>query len=140
MTRIIHSRLIRWILANRVFFPVSAHPSPARFSFCFFHSGRKRAGRAAFWMGFRYDARWVCGFLMIVWIAGIFISLNHLLIPFPGIVTDLYPVIRLPDHSFLYFRFCTFCLPATAAKCQCSQLCSGYTDICFDGLAELPGH
>ncbi|HRF17718.1 MAG TPA: hypothetical protein PK977_06100, partial [Chitinophagaceae bacterium] len=65
MKKFIHSRLVRWMLLNGLFFLLLLTILRIIFHFVFTPRGEKAIGDAL-WMGFRYDARVVCVFLMIV--------------------------------------------------------------------------
>jgi len=65
MKKFIHSRLVRWMLLNGLFFILLLTILRIIFHFTFTPRGERGIGDAL-WMGFRYDARVVCVFLMIV--------------------------------------------------------------------------
>ncbi len=70
MAKIIQSRLIRWLLLSGVFF--LAIMSLLRWVFhLVFKPVGEQGSLASFWMGFRYDARVVCIFLLLVLVGGI---------------------------------------------------------------------
>src|SRR6185503_1076702 len=68
--RFIHSNLVRWMLLTGLFFLALLTLLRVVFYFIFTASSEKGFG-PSFWMGFRYDARLVCVFLLIILIAGI---------------------------------------------------------------------
>jgi phosphoglycerol transferase MdoB-like AlkP superfamily enzyme len=71
MVKIIHSRIIRWLLANGLFFLILLSLLRLVFHILFSPQGEKNIA-VAFWMGFRYDSRVVCIFLLIILMAGLF--------------------------------------------------------------------
>ncbi len=70
MERIIHSKLIRWLLLTGCFFLLLLSVLRILFHFIFVPPGEKNVW-GAFWMGFRFDARVVCIFLLIIFLAGL---------------------------------------------------------------------
>lgn len=68
MTRIVHSKLVRWLLFTAVFFMLLLLLLRVVFHLVFAVPGEKNLA-SAFWMGFRYDARVVGVFLMIILMA-----------------------------------------------------------------------
>lgn len=70
-TNLIQSRLIRWMLLTGAFFLVLMSLLRLTFHLVFRPAGESGLFRA-FWMGFRYDARVVCIFLLIILLAGLF--------------------------------------------------------------------
>ncbi|MEI2738429.1 MAG: sulfatase-like hydrolase/transferase [Chitinophagaceae bacterium] len=73
VTGFVQSKLIRWLLLNGLFFLLTMSLLRLVFHLLFAPSGEKIIFKA-FWMGFRYDARVVCIFLLAVWIVGLFHS------------------------------------------------------------------
>jgi phosphoglycerol transferase MdoB-like AlkP superfamily enzyme len=71
MNKIIQSRLIRWILLTGLFFLALLSLLRLTFHLVFKPSGENAFSRS-FWMGFRYDARVVCIFLISILIVGLF--------------------------------------------------------------------
>lgn len=71
VTGIVQSKLIRWMLISGVFYLLLMSLLRLVFHLLFAPSGESPVIRA-FWMGFRYDARVVCIFLLIMWVAGLF--------------------------------------------------------------------
>ena len=67
----IQSKLVRWMLLCGLFYLLLMSLLRFVFHFVFAPSGEGATGRA-FLLGFRYDARVVCIFLLITWIAGLF--------------------------------------------------------------------
>lgn len=70
--KIIQSRLLRWMLATGCFFLLLMTILRLVFNLVFKPAGESGLSRA-FWMGFRYDARVVCIFLLLVFIGGLFL-------------------------------------------------------------------
>jgi len=70
MVRFIHSRLVRWLLATGLFFLLLLSLLRFVFHLVFAPAGEKNV-LGAFWMGSRYDARVVCVFLFIIFLAGV---------------------------------------------------------------------
>ena len=70
MGQIIQSRLIRWLLATGLFFLALLSLLRVIFHLVFSPSSERNVA-GAFWMGLRFDARVVCIFLMIFFLAGL---------------------------------------------------------------------
>lgn len=68
--KIIQSRLLRWMLLSGVFFLLLMTLLRVVFNLVFKPAGENGLARA-FWMGFRYDARVVCIFLLLLLLGGI---------------------------------------------------------------------
>jgi len=71
MVKIIPSRLIRWFFITGTFYLLFLSLLRFVFHLVYAPAGEKNAA-GAFWMGFRYDARVVCVFLFIIFLAGLF--------------------------------------------------------------------
>ncbi|HEY6064009.1 MAG TPA: LTA synthase family protein, partial [Chitinophagaceae bacterium] len=108
MVRIIHSRLIRWLLATGLFFLLLLSLLRFIFHLVFVPAG-ERDVLGAFWMGFRYDARVVTVFLVIVFLAGLVpyfrpftnrISRNILMI-----YTRFFGLLIIIFYTFDFFHF-----------------------------------
>ena len=65
MSKIIQSRLIRWLLLSGVFFLLLMSLLRLAFHWSFKPQGES-GYMGSFWMGFRYDARVVCIFLLLI--------------------------------------------------------------------------
>ncbi|MEQ1677844.1 MAG: sulfatase-like hydrolase/transferase [Chitinophagaceae bacterium] len=70
MAKIIQSRFIRWLLLSGAFFLTIMSLLRWVFHLVFKPVG-EQGSLASFWMGFRYDARVVCIFLLLVLVGGI---------------------------------------------------------------------
>lgn len=68
--QIIPSRLLRWMLLSGLFYMLLMAVLRLVFNLVFRPSGEEGLARA-FWMGFRYDARVVCLFLLPVFLGGL---------------------------------------------------------------------
>ena len=71
MNKFIHSRFIRWLLLSGLFFMLILFFLRLVFWIQFCPSTEKAGSFSAFWLGFRYDLRVVCIFLLIILCAGI---------------------------------------------------------------------
>ena len=108
MKKIIQPRLIRWILINGFFFLLILSLLRLVFHLFFAPAGEKNV-LGAFWMGFRYDARIVCVFLFLVFLAGLFPFFK----PFTGsgsrksllIFTRFFGLLIIIIYTFDFFHF-----------------------------------
>jgi hypothetical protein len=108
MVRIIHSRLIRWLLATGLFFLLLLSLLRFVFHLVFAPAGEKNV-LPALWMGFRYDARVVCVFLFIIFLAALVFFLR----PFSNtisrrilmIFTWLFGFLIIIVYTFDFFHF-----------------------------------
>lgn len=108
MKRIIQPRLIRWILINGIFFLLVLSLLRLVFHLIFAHAGEKNV-LGAFWMGFRYDARVVCVFLLLVFLTGLFPFFK----PFSGSIsrklllgfTRFFGLVIIIIYTFDFFHF-----------------------------------
>lgn len=106
--RIIHSRLIRWLLATGLFFLLLLSLLRVVFHLVFAPAGEKNF-MGVFWMGFRYDARVVCVFLFIIFLAGLLFFFR----PFSNtisrkllmIFTRLFGLLIIIVYTFDFFHF-----------------------------------
>jgi glucan phosphoethanolaminetransferase (alkaline phosphatase superfamily) len=108
MKKIIQPRLIRWILINGFFFLLLLSLLRLIFHLIFVPPGEKNM-LGAFWMGFRSDARVVCIFLFLIFLAGLFpffrpfannISRKSLLI-----FTRFFGLLIIIIYTFDFFHF-----------------------------------
>ncbi|MBL7748758.1 MAG: sulfatase-like hydrolase/transferase [Chitinophagaceae bacterium] len=103
MAKIIQSRLIRWMLLSGCFF--LAIMSLLRLVFhLLFKPASENGFLSSFWMGFRYDARVVCIFLLIVLLGGI----AYLFRPFASKVSKRVLLIYSRLFGILIIFFYTF--------------------------------
>ncbi len=108
MSKIIHSRFIRWLLATGVFFLLLLSLWRFVFHLVFVPPGEKNV-LGAFWMGFRYDARVVCVFLLLLFLAVLFPFFR----PFSQtisrkimmIYTRFFGLLIIIVYTFDYFHF-----------------------------------
>ncbi|MBI5856744.1 MAG: sulfatase-like hydrolase/transferase [Sphingobacteriales bacterium] len=108
MKKIIQPRLIRWILINGLFFLFLLSLLRLVFHLTFATSDEKNVS-GAFWMGFRYDARVVCVFLFLIFLAGLFPFFK----PFAGsisrklllIFTRFFGLLIIIIYTFDFFHF-----------------------------------
>ncbi|MEK7226794.1 MAG: hypothetical protein AAB221_14075, partial [Bacteroidota bacterium] len=108
MVKIIQPRLIRWIFITGFFFLLILSLFRLFFHLVYVPAGEKDF-IGVFWMGFRYDARVVCVFLFIVFLAGLFPFFK----PFTGsvsrkllfIFTRFFGVLIVVIYTFDFFHF-----------------------------------
>ncbi len=103
ISRFIHSRLLRWMLLTGCFFLLLLTLFRVVFHLVYAPAGEKGFG-AAFWMGFRYDARIVCVFLFIIMLAGI----SWIFRPFNNRAARIVLFTLTGLFAVLLVLFCTF--------------------------------
>jgi phosphoglycerol transferase MdoB-like AlkP superfamily enzyme len=108
MKRIIHSRLIRWLLATGLFFLLLLSFLRIVFHLVFAPAGEKHFINV-FWMGFRYDARVVCVFLFILFLSGLIFYFrpfsHHFSRKLLMILTRSFGLLILVVYTFDFFHF-----------------------------------
>src|SRR6185503_16319778 len=108
ISRFIHSRLVRWMLVTGCFFLLLLTLFRLVFHLVFSPTGEHNI-LSAFWMGFRYDARVVCVFLVLVFLAGLLPFFK----PFSGsisrklllIFTRFFGLLIIIIYTFDFFHF-----------------------------------
>jgi phosphoglycerol transferase MdoB-like AlkP superfamily enzyme len=108
MKKIIQPRLIRWILVTGIFFLLLLSLLRVVFHLVFAPAGEKNF-MGAFWMGFRYDARVVCVFLFIIFLAGLVFFLRPFTNTFSRkllmIITRFFGLLIIIVYTFDFFHF-----------------------------------
>ncbi len=108
MQKIIHSRFIRWIILNGVFYLLLLSLFRFIFHLSFVPAGEKNV-LAAFGMGFRYDARVVAIFLLISFLAVLLFFLRPFTQPLSSklllIFSRFFGLLIILVYTFDFFHF-----------------------------------